>query len=202
MRRHAIEVDRQIGVHRRQHGGIDAAEQRILHHDDGLLCRSPGPRRAARPIDDVVFERAGAALADRAAAHRNAGLMDRIRVAGHQRMPPGEVLALGDPAIGAGGRQPVDLPHFRRRQADAVGHAAAAVGVVAAPAGVQVEQAAGDVGEGQRAGVVVPQLVQAAAAAAVAEGFPLGARHLLEPLGLPERGGGGHLCRLPRVAFR
>ena len=91
-----------------------------------------------------------------------------------------------------------------RRQLDAVRHPARAVRVVAALAGAEVEQPAGDVGERQLVGVVVAQLVQAAAAAAVAERFPLGAGHLLERLGLPEWRwrihGGGRLpgCPLSR----
>ena len=47
------------------------------------------------------------------------------------------------------------------------------MGVVAALATVQIQQAACDIGEGQDVGVVVAQFVQAAAAAAVAERFPL-----------------------------
>ena len=45
--------------------------------------------------------------------------------------------------------------------------------VIAAAAAIQVEQTACDVGERQRAGVVVAQLVQTAAAAAVTERLPL-----------------------------
>ena len=119
MRRHAIEIDRQVGVHRRQHRGIHAAEQGILHHRSLLLGCGARVARGMRPgpVDDVVFERAGLAFADRAAAHRDAGLVHGLGIAGHQRMPPGEVLALGQPAIGAGRRQPVDLAHLGRRQA-------------------------------------------------------------------------------------
>src|SRR6185437_11672671 len=146
----------------------------------------------ARPIDDVVLVRPRATLAHRPPAHRDAGLVHRVRITRDQRVPPGEVLALGDPPIAAGGRQPVNRAHRRRGQVHAVGHPARAVGVVAAPAGFEVEQAAGDVGERQLAGVVVTQLVQAAPPAAVAQRLPLGAGHLLQRLGLPERGGRGH----------
>ena len=96
------------------------------------------------------------------------------------------------PARACRSRQPVDRGHLLRRQADAVGHGAAAVGIIAATAGAEVEQTAGDVGETERAGVVVAQLVQAAAAAAVAQTLPLLARHLVEAFGHPEGGGRRH----------
>ncbi len=106
--------------------------------------------------------------------------MHRVGIAGHQRMPPRQVLAVRQAAIRAGRRQPVDRAHFRRCQGHAIGHAAVAMRVIAALAGFQVQQAARDIGERQRAGVVVAQLVQATAAAAVAERFPLVVGHLLQ----------------------
>ena len=98
-----------------------------------------------------------------------------------------EVLALGKASISTRGWQPVDRAHFGRRQRDAIRHTAAAVRIVAALAAVQIQQSARDVGKRQRAGVVVAQFVQAAAAATVAQRFPLFAGHLLQCLGLPER---------------
>ena len=50
----------------------------------------------------MVFQRAGAAFADRPPAHGDAGLVHGVRIAGHQRMPPCQILALGDqwPRVG------------------------------------------------------------------------------------------------------
>src|SRR5580692_7442684 len=68
-------------------------------------------RQLQRPTDDVVFELAVGdihfAVID-AAAHRNAGGMDGLGIAGHQRMPPVEVLARGEQNVGAGRREPSD----------------------------------------------------------------------------------------------
>lgn len=63
-----------------------------------------------------------------------------------------------------------------------------AVAVVGALAGLGIEQVAGHVGEHQLLGVLVDQLVQAALAAAVAQGLPLRHGHLLQALRLPKWG--------------
>ena len=192
MTRHALEVGRPVGHHGRQHRRVDPPEQGVPHHGPILLGRAAGARLAARPLDDVVLERPGTPLADRPAAHGNARLVNRAGVAGHQRMPPGEPLALGNAPIRAGWWQPIDFAHRLGREPDAVRHPAGPVGVVAALAGPQVEQSARDVGERQVVGVLVAQLVQATAAAAIAEGLPLVAGHLLKLLALPERHRRGH----------
>ena len=59
--------------------------------------------------------------------------------------------------------------------------------IVPAPAGVLIEQPAGDVGPGNLAGVAVFELVQAATAAPVAQGLPFARRHLVKRLFQPER---------------
>src|SRR6478736_4127730 len=59
-----------------------------------LLWLTLGARHAAGPIDDVMVKRPGLALIHGAPAHRNAGLMHGVGIAGHQRMPPRQVLAL------------------------------------------------------------------------------------------------------------
>src|SRR6185437_6600202 len=56
-----------------------------------------------------------------------------------------------------------------------------------APAGGGVQQAAGHVGERQFLRVVIPQFVQAASAAAIAERLPLRGGHVIKLFGSPER---------------
>ena len=103
-------------------------------------------------------------------------------------MPPGETLALRHQAVGAGRRQPFEPPHIARGEPHAILHLGLAVGIVAAAAACAIEQLAADVGIHRRVGVLVDQLVQAAAAAAVAQAFPFGARHFRHRLAAPKRG--------------
>jgi hypothetical protein len=49
MRRHAVEIDRQIGAHRRQHGGVHAAKHRIPHHVAGSPDATGRRARDVRP---------------------------------------------------------------------------------------------------------------------------------------------------------
>ena len=102
-------------------------------------------------------------------------------------MPPIESLPLGQAPIGAGGWQPIYVGQVGWGQLHAVRHPAAPVRVIAALAGFGIQQAAGNVGPPEGAGVVIAQLVQAAAAAAVTQRFPLRAGHFIERFGLPER---------------
>jgi hypothetical protein len=60
-----------------------------------------------------------------------------------------------------------------RGQPQAIGHHRAAVAIVGTARGLDVEQAAGDIGVIDLAGVLVLQLVEAALATAVAQGLPL-----------------------------
>ena len=78
--------------------------------------------------------------------------------------------------------------HVARGEPHAVLHARLAVGIVGAAAGLSVQQPAAHVGEHGLVGVLVDQLVQAAAAAAVAQALPFRLRHLAHALGAPERG--------------
>src|SRR3546814_1487688 len=91
-------------------------------------------------------------------------------------MPPRQVLAQGDQAIGTGLGQPVHLAHLGRGELDAVGHQFLALRVITALAGGAVQQLAGDVGLLQRAGRLVLEAVEAAFAAAVAQRLPFGRR--------------------------
>ncbi|MNT69012.1 hypothetical protein D3C72_2072880 [compost metagenome] len=100
-------------------------------------------------------------------------------------MPPVEVAALGDEAIGAGRRQPGDLVDALDGQLDAVRHGRLAVFIVLAATALPVEQATGDRREHHVAGVPVLELVETAQAAAVAQPLPFGKAHLGQALGLP-----------------
>ena len=170
MRRHQVEVDGQVRPHGRQHRHVHAAIERILHH---LVFSLPFARHLARPVHDVMLQHGGPPLVHSPAADRDAGLVHSRRVAGDERVPPEQVPPLCHEPVGAARRQPVDLGQRRGRERNAVRHLVAAPFVIAAAAGLQVEEAAGDVGEGKLVGVLVAQLVQAAPAAAVTQRFPL-----------------------------
>ena len=81
--------------------GADGEHQRHRARDAGhgltrLLTRRAAPqRRRLDPANDASLELVAGdvALGQRAAAHRNAGAMDRLRVAGDERVPPVERLA-------------------------------------------------------------------------------------------------------------
>jgi len=70
---------------------------------------------------------------------------------------------------------------------DAVGHLALAILVITAAAARLVEQAAADIGGVDAPVVLILELDEASAAAAIAQAFPFLARHLLERLAAPER---------------
>jgi hypothetical protein len=76
---------------------------------------------------------------------------------------------------------------------------AATLGVIAAPAGVKVEEFAGDIGEIHDAVILILEFLQAAQPATIAQGFPLLGAELLEALASPERQGvvTGHVVILP-----
>ena len=76
-----------------------------------ILSRGgPGlARRASRPVDDVMLERSGDALADRPALHGDPSLVHAVGPSRNQRVPPGELASLRDPPVSARWRQPVDL---------------------------------------------------------------------------------------------
>ena len=140
------------------------------------------------PGDDVIDPVAGMGLVHHLAAHRLAGLVHGTAAAGDQRMPLGQALPLGQQPIGAAGGQPVVLGYLVDGDLQAVRLLLEAVAVIGALAGLGVEQIAGDVGEHQLLGILVDQLVQAALAAAIAQGLPLRHGHLLQALRLPKGG--------------
>src|SRR4051812_40476714 len=101
-------------------------------------------------------------------------------------MPPIEILPLGEKPIGAGGRQPGQGADGRRRQPDTIRHLGLAVRIVSAAAALAIEERAADIGVEELACILVLELHEAAAAAAVAEAFPFLVAHGLQGLRLPE----------------
>lgn len=132
-----------------------------------------------------MFEIAGDILGNRPAAYRFTGGMHGLAIPAHQIMPVGKRFIVRAEAIGAGTRQPGDLLDIAGGEPDAFGDIGAAMLVVAAEAGLTIEQATGNIGRIEIAGVLILDLVQAAFAAAVAQRFPLRAVEGRERL-LPE----------------
>ena len=119
----------------------------------------------------------------------NARVMHPLGVARDQVMPRRQILALRHQSVGAGGRQPGERLGGGRGQLHAVRHMLAAVGIIAAPAGIQVQQLAGHPRVVDRRRVIlVLQLLQATQAAAVAQRLPFLLVHLFQGLALPECG--------------
>lgn len=131
---------------------------------------------------------AGIHLVHHLAAHRLAGLVHGAATAGDKGMPLWQALPLRQQAIGTGRRQPVIFGNLVVGDLQAVRLFFKAVAVIGALAGLGIEQVAGHVGEHQLLGVLVDQLVQAALAAAVAQGLPLRHGHLLQAFYLPKGG--------------
>src|SRR5690606_32780459 len=67
-------------------------------------------------------------------ADRGLGDVHGVLVTRNERVPPEEVSAFADEAIGAGARQPIELRHVLRRELHAIGDVLLAVGVVTAAA--------------------------------------------------------------------
>src|SRR5690606_30133773 len=117
-----------------------------------------------------------------AAAHGDAGFVHGVARARDQVVPPAEVLAPPHEALGAGGGYPRNFAHALGGALHAAGHLGLAAGVVGAAAGVRLQQATGDVGEVDAAVVLVFELYEAAAAAAVTQRLPLDAGEVLQRL--------------------
>ena len=122
--------------------------------------------RLGPPPDQVRFKIIRLLLRDRPRSDGNARLGHRIRAPGHQGVPGGQVLALRQQAVGAGAGHPVERREIMRVQLNAHGHQPGSFAVAGATAVAQVQQPTGDVGPGQRAGVGIPELVQATLGAA------------------------------------
>src|ERR1700728_663345 len=133
-----------------------------------------------RPADDVVLKVGVGdihlAVTD-PAAHRDPSRVDRLWIAGYQRVPPIQVLTLGEQHVGAGWRQPGNGLQGLRCKAHAVIHEFLAVPIIAAAAGLAVKQPAADIGVIGSVGFLFFELIEAAFAAAVTQALPLGIRH-------------------------
>src|ERR1700730_18197184 len=152
---------------------------------------SRSPRQGRRPAPDTVLQpiirHFVLGRAD-PPADRDAGEMDRFRVAGNERMPPKESLAFRQPAVGTARWQPDDPGDISRGQPDTILHPAGPMGIIAAAASFAIEQPAAHIGEiGSRGILLILKLDQAAAAAPVTEAFPLGITHFPQGLTAPER---------------
>ena len=77
--------------------------------------------------------------------------------------------------------------HIIRRESHAIGNPGCPIRIIGALAGFEIKQFTGGAGVDVFARILVFQLVKAAAAAAVAQAFPLLAAHLAKGLGFPER---------------
>ena len=112
--------------------------------------------------------------------------------AGNQGVPPGEAFSFVQQAVGAGFGKPAKPANIIGGQGHAIGNPGGAVRVIGALAGFEIKQLAGGTGVDEFARILVFQLVQAAAAAAIAQAFPFSPAHLRKGLGFPERGFGRH----------
>ena len=102
------------------------------------------------------------------------GLVNRLAAAGDEIVPLGQ---RRPPSAGGRRRSTAAIPARRAWpvELDAIGDQLLAVGIIGALAGAAIEQLAGDIGREQLAGVVILELVQAAAPATVAQRFPFAA---------------------------
>ncbi len=166
--------------------GTDVADRRPLVRAGFFRFFS----RLAGPCDEIVFQCAGLSFTNAAACGRGPGFNHAFRIAGNKRMPCGQGTPFGEAAVGAVGRKPVQFGHHCRCQGDAVLHFSVAVRVVRAATVGDIQQAAGDGRIVNFVRVFVTQLMQAATATAITQGFPLSGGHLLEQGGFPERSGG------------
>jgi len=134
---------------------------------------------------EVLVGHLGLARPD-TAPNGNAGCVHGLRITRHERVPPIEVLALGEQHVGARRRQPGDRFQAFGRELDAIIDLFQAVRVVTAAAAVAVEQAAADIGVVGPVGPLLFQLVEAATAAAVTKALPFRIGHLCQGFALPE----------------
>src|SRR4051812_17276156 len=97
-------------------------------------------------------------------------------------MPIEQRLSVRPQAVCAAVGKPVETAEVRPVELHAVRDQLQPVLVIEAPAVAAVEQFAGDIGRVEHAGFLVLELVDAAAAATIAQGFPLAAIELAERL--------------------
>lgn len=111
---------------------------------------------------------------------------NRLCIARHQGMPCGQIFSFRQQAIGAGGRQPVELGESRPK-IQAIWHQLAARIVSGATARRNIEQAASQFREEDFLCVLILDLVQTTFCAAVTQGLPFRLTHLGQRFRLPER---------------
>ena len=143
------------------------------------------------PVDEMMGQGAGLLGRNDPTGDGMPGAMDGGGVAAEEGVPVGQGLALTQQAVGTGGGEPARVGHVGRREFDAVMHQARPVGVIAAGPGVRVQQLTGHVGVEDAARLLFLQFLQAALAAAVAQGLPLVGAHGVQGGGFPEAGEGG-----------
>lgn len=101
-------------------------------------------------------------------------------------MPLGKITAVCEQLIGTGAWQPLETVDFLWIQNLAVFDEMDTFGVIAAAAGLGVEQATGHIRKSYFTRVLVFDFVKAALPAAIAKAFPLGAAHLREGFFFPK----------------
>ena len=130
----------------------------------------------------MIFQLAGVVFADRPAAGRLPRLVHRLAAAGDQIMPVGERLSGGAQPVGAGPGSQSSPSRLLAIELHAIGDPLLPVLVIEAAAVATVEQLARDIGRIEQARLLVLELVDAAAPAAVAQRLPLAAVECAERL--------------------
>ena len=75
-----------------------------------------------QPVDDMLFKVLDVFFGDRLVTNGDTGFMHGIRIAGHERVPPFQVLAIGNEPVATGLWQPAQRCCPARRQLDTIGH--------------------------------------------------------------------------------
>jgi hypothetical protein len=161
-----------------------------MEYHENKYCRENG----LNPVPDGIIIhilRMDVLLGDRFVANRYTGPMDRFRVTGNQWMPGIQVLAFGQPPVGAGFREPSQFWNLLRGQYEAFGHQDGSTVVVGALARPGIQQVTGDPGIRDFTGFAILELLETASTAAVAKRFPLSTGHLRQGSDFPEGWGNG-----------
>ena len=101
-------------------------------------------------------------------------------------MPAGQVETVGETPVRTAARQPFVSVFFVRRQYQAVRDLLRTIRIIRAAAGIDIEQAAGNVGIEDVITVLILHLVHATKPTAVAQRLPLVGRHLGQRFAFPE----------------
>lgn len=112
-------------------------------------------------------------------AHGDTGLMNRIGVARDQRMPPLKILAFSHEPVGATCRQPAKKRYGFWCNPSTIRYPCMTIGIVATPAGANIEQPAGQPSMNQFAGIFVFKFNQTTLTATVAKRLPFIRRQIV-----------------------